>query len=123
MEDGAISLDALLQGLAGLHLPAHAPGGALAEAFAAISLGLFLAIALGAVLKLVTARSRKAAPESLADRVQALSHLPEAERRVALLHVLKSTAPERYAALRATLYRPEGGPSLDRLEQEVLRHV
>ncbi len=118
-----MSVEAMLAGLQDIRLPSTAPGGVLADLVAAFALACLLALIVGAVIRLVSRpRSDRAAP-GLGDRLDALADLPEDARRVALLHLLKSHAPERFAALKAGLYRPGLAPDTAQIESELRRHV
>lgn len=122
-DDRAMSVEALLAGLQDIHLPASAPGGLMAEVAAALALACLAALAVSAVLRIVSRHGPRAAGPSLRTELRRAMDLPEPERRVALLHLLKRHAPERFAQLRAALYRPDGGLDAQALEAELNRHV
>lgn len=107
----ALTEAAVQAGLAGLRLPAGAPGGAVAElavgAGLGLALGLILAVALRPVLR---RRPRAAPPASLAQRLAAAEALPGPERELALLRLWREVDPAAYAARRAGLYTPGGMP-------------
>ncbi len=118
MDESALSEEAMLTGLRDIRLPADAPGGLLAEALAALALGLLLAVMLGCLLRLVTQmRPRLQTANALDD----LDTLPEEDQRLALLKRLKAGAPERYASLTQALYQPGGLPDISTLRAEVQR--
>lgn len=123
MSDRALSEEAMLASLRDIHLPALAPGGSLAELSVAVGLAALAALVLAAGLRALTVRRPRPASSSLQDRIVALQTLPEDARRIALMHLIREHAPERYAELRGTLYAPDGGLPLARLESEVARLV
>lgn len=122
-DDRAMSVEALLGGLQDIRLPVSAPGGTLAEVLAALALACLGALLVSGLLRLVSRRRVRATVPSLASELQLLATRTEAERRVALLHLLKRHAPERFAALRGALYRPGSDLDTSQLEAELRRHV
>ncbi|WP_299961205.1 hypothetical protein [uncultured Roseobacter sp.] len=116
MTDRALSEEAMLASLHDIHLPAEAAGGFAADIAVVIGLASFAALLLVGVFRLVSLKARVAPVES---PLAGLQDLPEADRRVALLHVLREAAPERYAAIRGAIYEPGGGVDLATLEAEV----
>lgn len=118
----AMSQDAMLASLRDIHLPAHAPGGLLAEILMAAGLAGCAALALVMLVRLFSFREKTAGPPTIADQLASAQRLPEADRRVALLHLLRAHAPERFAQVRAGLYRP-GADNLAQLEAEVAHLV
>ncbi|ETW12748.1 hypothetical protein ATO8_09403 [Roseivivax marinus] len=119
MEEGRALSEAVLQaGLRALHLPTRTGWEVVADLLAALAVGLFLALLIGGALRLFS-RPATRQPD-LAANVLALRALSEDDRRVALLHLLKTRAPDRYARLSGALYRPGGLPEADALEREVL---
>jgi hypothetical protein len=123
MSDRAISEEAMLSSLRDIRLPTEAAGGAWADLAATI--GLAAMAALGVVLALRVFSLRRAAPATAGPKaaLDALRDLPDEDRRVALLHLLRDHAPDRHAALRDRLYRPAPAIALSDLEAEVARHV
>ena len=119
MSDTALSEEALQASLRDIRLPPDNAGGWLADVLLVAGLAGLLALAVVAVLRLVTARRRPARLPSLADDLAALAKLPESEQRIALLHLLRTHAPERFEALRPELYRPGPAADLARLQAEV----
>ncbi|SFD63191.1 hypothetical protein [Roseivivax sediminis] len=113
----AITEEALHAGLRDIHLPLNAPGGLVAELFAALALGLALALILGLLLRTLTARRAGMPAEAPLDA------LPDEARRLALLRLLRERAPERYAEIAASLYRPGGLPEAAELQAELDRHA
>ncbi len=120
MAGRALSEDAMLAGLRDIRLPPEAAGGLVAEGLAALALGLLLALAIGSVLRLLS-RARQL-DAGVPDPLARIAALPEEDQRLALMALLKTRAPERFAELSATLYRPGGLPGLEVLRAEVQRH-
>lgn len=124
MSDRALTAEAVLAGLQDIRLPAEAPGGLLAELLAALGLGLLLAFLLGAALRLFSvAWQTGQKPPSLDQKLRAAAALPEDQRRLALMHLLKAKRPEIFAELAQELYREGGLPESNVLEAELIRHV
>ena len=122
-EDRALTEEAVLTGLQDIRLPAEAAGGTLAELLAVVGIGLSLALLLGLASRVVTRPSAaKPCAPSMAARLAALSDLPEGERRLALLHLLKETRPDRFQALAEGIYRMGGLPDATVLETELAGH-
>ncbi len=119
MTERALSEEAMLAGLRDIHLPAEAAGGPLADIAAAVALAGVAALLLSGVLRLLSHRRVREPPPDLRTELAELGSLPEEARRVALLHLLKSRAPDRFAALRGQLYRPESRLTVAALEGEV----
>jgi len=108
----------MLDSLRDIRLPTDAPGGALADLLTCVGLAGLAAWICVLALRLCF-RPRDTTPvKSLSQQVKDISALPEPERRVALLHLLRQHAPARYEALSDALYRP-GQLDLARLEAEV----
>ncbi len=122
MTERALTREAMLNGLHDIRLPADAPGGLAAELLALIGLALIVAIVLGLILRGVTLPQKAPRQASPQDRLAALAKLPESERQIALLHLLKSERPEVFRRLSAQLYTPGGAPDIPTLEAEVARH-
>jgi hypothetical protein len=123
MTDRALSEAAMLSSLRDITLPAEAPGGLLAEAAMVVALAGFAAFLVAGLLRLLS--MRKAAPVATdlkAMMAQAMT-LPEADRRLHFLHLLRAHAPERYAGLAARLYHREGTVTTSELEAEIARLV
>lgn len=104
-----------------IRLPADAAGGVWAELAVAFGLAAFLAAGVAAVLRLVGQKRATVTAPTVQEKLAEIALLPAPERRVALLHLLRHEAPERYAQLAPALYRPEGGPDLHDLTAEVAR--
>jgi len=118
MSEGAMSREALLAGLQDITLPIDAPGGLVAEIAATVGLAGLASLILGGVVWLLSQRRMPVRAATLKDKLDAIEMLPEDSRRLALLHLLRDHAPERYDAVSDGLYRPGGGPDLAALEQE-----
>ena len=119
MTDRALSEAAMRAGLQDISLPAQAAGGMVAELALTVGLAGLAALALGVLLRALSRRKPK--PETPRDALSALQNLAEPERRIAILHVLRARAPERYAQLTRDLYRADTSLSLAALEAEVRR--
>lgn len=120
--DQSFSKDTMLASLRDIRLPDTAAGGALADIMVSIGLAALAAMLCILILRLFSRPRREAPGLTLAQRVQETIVLPEADRRVALLHILKQHAPERHKALSGALYAP-GQLDLAQLEAEVARLV
>lgn len=123
MTESAMSETAMLAGLRDIRLPAEAVGGWPADLAAAMALAGAAALLVGWAVRLFSLAQAKARPRDLRDEISDLAALPDVDRRIALLHLLKTRAPDRFAALQEGLYRPEGGPDTARLQAEVERLV
>lgn len=120
----AISEATLLAGLYDIRMPAAAAGGLTANIAVAVGLGLICAVAVSTVLVIFRRpNDRPAPPVDFADRIDRLRLLPDHERQVALLHLMRSAAPEAMPADPEALYRPGGLPAVTALEAELLRRV
>ena len=122
MSDTKTSEETMLSALHDIRLPADAAGGLMAEIFAAIAVGACLALVAGGVLRFLTTR-RPSRNEGLREQYAAAIQLPDPERKVALLHLLTTHAPDKFAQFRDTLYRAEGAVDLTALEAEAGRLV
>lgn len=123
MTDRAISKEAMLTSLRDIRLPAEAPGGAAADLAVAVGLACLLALMFAVILRALSFKRGQKKRVTLQDRLAALAGRPEEERRLALLHLLRAHAPERYAAVKGALYKPSGGVDVATLEVEVARLV
>lgn len=123
MSERALSEAAMLASLRDIHLPADAPGGALADLGVVIGGAALAALLAVAVLRGLSTRRPRPTAHSLRRELDALRTMPEAARRVALLHVLRAHAPERFEQVKGALYEPGGGVDLPTLEAEVARLV
>jgi hypothetical protein len=122
MSDRALTEEAMLASLRGIDLPSEAAGGLPADIALTIGLAALAACAVAGLLRLFSLTRRPAAPPSLRQRVEDARSLPEADRRILLLHLLRERAPERYADIARDLYRPDRAPSAARVEAE-LQHL
>ncbi|WP_116597765.1 hypothetical protein [Primorskyibacter marinus] len=125
MNERALSEHALQAGLRDIRLPAEAAGGMGAELAAAIALAAIAALMIGLIARQFLGRKPRPAPArpNLARRLGELDVLPDAERRIALLHLLKSYDPSQFSALCDGLYRPDGGPDIATLRAALARHA
>lgn len=121
MSGQALSETALQAGLRDIRLPADAAGGIVAELAAAIALATVAALVIGLISRLFLGRKPRIVANSLARQLAELDALPEAERRIALLHLLKSHDPPQFATLRDSLYRPDVGPDASALRAALAR--
>ncbi len=119
MTGRALSEDRMLQALHDIRLPAEAAGGALGDMAATLAMAGILALLVGSAIRLMTRKRIARQDRSLADVLDELQAMPEADRRVALLHLLKARAPSRFEALRPSLYRRGSGSDVNQLEAEV----
>ncbi|MEP3330951.1 hypothetical protein [Sedimentitalea sp.] len=122
MADRALTREAMLNGLHDIRLPADAPGGLIAELLAVVGCALIAAMLLGLIMRGVTLPRRQQKEANLQDRLAALAVLPDSERHLALLHLLKSERPDKFETLSGQLYAPGGVPDISTLEAEVARH-
>ncbi len=128
MAERAITAAELVAGLHDIRLPPEAPGGFIAELAAAAAIGLLIALAAGFLLSLIAApslqkRPPRARPDTLARQIQVLRALPDDDRTIALLRLLKSCNPKAAATLEARLYRPGGLPSIASLESALTKEL
>jgi len=118
----SFSKDTMLASLRDIRLPDTAAGGALADVMVSIGLAALAAMLCIAILRLFFRPRCNASGVTLERRVHDAFALSEADRRVALLHILKQYAPERYKALSGGLYAP-GQLDMAQLEAEIARLV
>lgn len=123
MTDRALSENVMLSSLRDIDLPAHAAGGLAADIAITLGLAGFAALAVAGLLCLMSLQRVPAARDTLQLRLEDARALPEEDRRLALLHLLRDRDPDRYYALVRDLYRPNGGPDADQLEKELARLV
>lgn len=112
---------ALRASLIDIRLPSDAAGGVWAELIVAIGAASLLAVGIAALVRLLGQKRAVSHAPTMSDRLAEIAALPPTDRRVALLHLLREVAPERYAELAPALYRPESAPDLDHLTAEVAR--
>lgn len=123
MTDRALSEAAMRAGLRDIHLPEAAAGGGMADLAAAVGLAAGAALLAAAILRLLSHRRRRSFAPSPRQRLERARTLPEPERRVALLRLLRDSAPDRYGELTADLYSLAGAPRTAELEAEVAARV
>ena len=123
MTDRALSENAMLASLHDIRLPTEAAGGLVADVAMTIGLAGVAALLVAAGLRLVSQRIGANGPPSLQDRLAGIQHLPEEHRRLALLHLLRQRAPERYAQIAQELYRPKAGVTAQAVQAELDRLV
>ena len=123
MSGEALSEAALQAGLHDIRLPAAVAGGQLAELAAAVALAGVAALMIGLLARPFLVRKKIQPQPSLAEQLSRLDTLPEPERRIGLLHLLKSHDPSRFADIRDSLYRPETAPQTAELRAALMRHA
>ncbi|MFK7762464.1 MAG: hypothetical protein AB8B62_04325 [Roseobacter sp.] len=123
MTERALSETAMLASLRDIKLPVDAAGGVIAELAATVGISGLVALGVAGVLRVISLKRAEKNGKPLQNHRDALVDLPDADRRLALLHLLRAHAPERYAQVRASLYRPSGGVETAELEAEVNRLV
>ena len=123
MTDRARSEAAMLSSLHDIQLPELAPGGVAADIAVTVGLAALAALLVAGLLRLVSIKRGTRPQDGLQAELIRLRSQPEAARRVALLHMLRERAPDRYARVKGALYRPDGGIDTDALEAEVGRLV
>lgn len=111
--------DEMLAGLRDIRLPDIAPGGLIAEIAVAVGFGLLVGCVFSFLLPLISRNTRETAI-SLRDQLSLISTLPEPERSIALLHLIRQMNPEAAASLKDRLYRRDGFPGSGELEQMAL---
>ncbi len=119
MSDRAAPDATLLASLRDIRLPPIAEGGLIADLLISAGLAALLALAL---LWLFSTRKPRFQTETVAQLVDRIKRLPPDERRIALLHLLQTKAPERYVDVSQHLYKPDA-IDLPALEAEVNRLV
>ncbi|WP_120634942.1 hypothetical protein [Ruegeria sp. EL01] len=123
MSETALSEATMLASLRDIRLPPDAAGGVLAELALAAGMAALAAMCVVAVLRLLSVERQLDQTIESGDAHPEMSEWTEARRRIALLHKLRQQDAECYAALKGDLYRPDGGPKLNQLEEEVARRV
>lgn len=123
MSDTALSKDAMLLSLRDIRLPSEAAGGMIADIAVVVGIASLAALVCVAVLRLLSQRPRPVQSVTPKDQLAALQGLSEPDKRVALLHLLRAHAPERFDALRGDLYRRDAPLEVSQLEAEVARVV
>lgn len=112
----------MLAGLQDIRLPEIAPGGLIAELAAAVGVGLLIACAFSFLIPILTRKATPNSAPSLSEQLDVARQLPEAERSVSLLHMLREQDKDTADALQDRLYGQEDFPSSRELEQ-LLRQI
>lgn len=120
MSETAMSDTTMLASLRDIRLPAEAAGGVWADYAVVIGLSALIAICVVFVLRVLSTRRPTA---RVGPKVEDVTGWSEDRLRVALLHQLREQDPQRYSELSEGLYRPDGGPSLAALKDEVAHSV
>ena len=120
MSDTALSEQAMRDSLIGLRFPVEAALEPYADLFLAAGLGGCVGLVCIGLARLFARHKDVSRPPGLPERISALQGLPEDARRVGFVNLLKEIAPDRYAAIRAELYRSD---TVIDPEAEVSRHV
>ena len=107
MTGRALSEETMLASLRDIDIPAQAAGGLPADIAMTVGLAGAAALLVAGVLRLLSQKHRSKPATTLQDRLNAARVLPEGDRRVALLHLLRDQSPERYRQVARDLYRPE----------------
>ncbi len=118
-----MSETAMLASLRDIDLPSVAAGGVIADLAVTVGFAGVAALIVAGLLRLVSIRRSQGADGDLRIQLARLAQKPPADRRVALLHLLRAHAPDRYAAVKGRLYEPGGGVDIETLEAEVARLV
>lgn len=109
----------LLAGLQDIRLPESAPGGLIAELAAAVGVGLLISSVLSFLIPILTRKETQNRAPSLDEKLDAARQLPEAERSVSLLHMLREQDKDAVDALQKRLYGQAEFPSSQELEQQL----
>lgn len=123
MTDRALSEEAMLASLHDISLPGHAAGGLPAEIAVTVGLAGAAALLVASFLRLFSQRLRQQAPPSLKDHLARVQEFPEDRRRLALLHLLRQYAPDRYGQVARDLYHPNADVTVQGLQAELDRLV
>ncbi|MEM8956958.1 MAG: hypothetical protein AAGC86_03995 [Pseudomonadota bacterium] len=123
MTGGALSKEAMLASLRDIRLPDVGAGGWVSDLAVAVGLASTAALIIALAARLVSQRRSKPSARTPREALDHALRLPEAERRIALLQILRARAPERYRALTRDLYSLEGAPDTRVLEAEAAAHV
>lgn len=119
MEGRALTIDELIAAMHDIRLPADAPGGFLAELFAAIGVGLAIALLFGWVLSKFTVRPKKQELRTIEQRVAEVKDLTEESKVTELLHILKVVDPVRATSFSASIYERNSLPDASSIEQAI----
>lgn len=120
MADLALPLDEMLTGLRDIRLPVDAPGGLMAEIIVMLGFGALLALGVALALRMITTQRppRSGHAPDLNTQIKTLRALPEDQRAMALLHLIRQRA--QGDALPAGLYTQGGIPNSETLETILL---
>jgi len=118
----SFSEETMLASLRDIRLPDTAAGGVFADILVSIGMAALAAMLCIGGLRVFFRPRRRSSGVTLGQLVQDAIALPESDRRVALLHILKQHAPEQHKALSGALYAP-GKLDLTQLEAEVAQLV
>jgi len=119
MATGGLTTEDLANSLQDIRLPDAAAGGLLAEILAALGVGLLLAFCVGMIVRLVSRRRSAPRLATLAERIVALEDLPEPERALGLLHILKERDPQAAAQYGSAIYARGGLPDAATLKAAI----
>jgi len=122
MEGRVLTIDELIAAMHDIRLPADAPGGFLAEMFAAIGLGLGFALLLSWLLSQFTKKLETKVAQTVEQRVASVQNLQEDAKVTELLHILRSVDPARAKSLSASIYERSSPLDAAKIEQ-VIRDV
>lgn len=109
----------LLSGLYGNRLPETAAGGIWADMLVAVGIGLLCAVAVSSLLPLITSERRQKPTVTLRVEIARLESLPDAARKIGLLHLLRERDPRSFHALRSRLYGRGKFPACAELEESL----
>ncbi len=123
MSGQGMSEATMLASLRDIRLPAEAAGGLAGDIAVVICFAALAALCVGALVRLLSLRASKRVELSARDRMVALTDLPDPQKRVGLLHLLKELDPAGYGTVKGALYQPSGGIETATLEAEVARRV
>lgn len=123
MSEGALSREAMLASLRDIRLPEAAAGGWPSDLAVAVGLASAAALIVALAARLISQQRLKPSIPTPREELDHALGLPEADRRIALLQILRDRAPERYRALTRDLYSPDGAPDTRALEAEAAAHV
>lgn len=121
MAEDDFSKETMLEGLHDIRLPASAPGGLIAEMAVMIGVAMVCALLVSFLLPVVFRRVKPPVAEpTIADKIAAAAELPETERAIALLQLIRTQKPEAMPVTSAQLYTAYAFPSVAQLEAALL---
>lgn len=121
--DAALSEQTLQASLRDIRLPGEVAGAGVIDLVLVAGLAGCLAVVLLVGLRFVTGARQPAPTQGLERQLDQLDTLTSDQQRVALLHLLRRHAPERYRQITGDLYKPGMLTDLARLRDEVRRCV